>query len=119
MRTRLLAIGTALALASQLASCSVSGEAGSFGGTGESRAEHPSDGGDLTVRLSITVDRGEIGVRIVDPSGDERFVAKLRAGESLSDSFRFRGERGLWVVEFALPDAGGGSAGAYEVEWSD
>lgn len=113
MSQRLLAISAALMLASLFVGCSIAGEAGSFGGTGESRNEHASGGGDLTVRFSITVDRGEIGVRILDPSGDERYASEFRAGDSLSRPFEFPGERGLWVAVFALQDA----EGRYEVEW--
>jgi len=109
-------IALAVSLSAVLSSCSGgAGENARFGGSGEVKREYQSAGAELTVEVSVAVVEGEVDLRIVDPSGDQRYASNFKAASTFSRVLKFSGERGRWVALFVLRDADG----HYEVVWRE
>ena len=98
-----------------LAACRpVAGEAGQVGGTGESITRYQAGSGDLSVDVTLRVDRGEVGFVVIDPNAQVRYQsAILSAGSNYGDVLRFTGAAGEWRIVFKLEDA----QATYEIEW--
>lgn len=104
-----------VAVLASLASCGpLQGEAGQLGGTGESTTRYQARSGDVSVDVTLRVDRGRVGFVVIDPNAQVRYrSAILGTASSYADMLRFTGAAGEWRIVFELEDA----RATYEIEW--
>jgi hypothetical protein len=92
----------------------VAGEAGRFGGTGESTTRYQASSRDVSVGVTLHVDEGQVKFVVIDPETTVRFrSAVLEVGSQYADVLRFPGSAGEWRIVFQLQDA----EGTYQVNW--
>ena len=104
---RLLSVSAVL-LVLVLSGCVLArGESGHFGGTGDVPHEYVSSGGTLSVDVAVRLTQGTAKLRVLDPSGGERFVWDLGSPGSLERHLTFAGQEGRWLLSLAITDADG------------
>lgn len=104
-----------VAVLASLASCGpLQGEAGQLGGTGESTTRYQARSGDISIDVTLHVDRGRVGFVVIDPTAQVKYrSAILGAGSDYAEVLRFTGAAGEWRIEFELEDA----QATYEIDW--